>query len=59
MLTLPAAATVGGAVYGVTRLFGNGAAGPVIVAVVGIAFTIGVFVRRLQQGPAVSTAEGA
>ncbi len=31
ILTLPAAAAIGGATYGVTRLFGTGAAGPVIV----------------------------
>ncbi len=32
VLTLPAAATIGALTYGVTRLFGTGAAGPVIVS---------------------------
>jgi inorganic phosphate transporter, PiT family len=60
VLTLPAAALVGGLVYGITHLFGDGAAGPVIVAAAGVAFTIYVFVRRLQQGAAITTtAEGA
>jgi inorganic phosphate transporter, PiT family len=55
VLTLPSAAVVGGAVYGVSHLFGNGATGPVIVAVAGLAFAIGVFVRRVQQGPALTS----
>jgi PiT family inorganic phosphate transporter len=54
VLTLPAAAAVGGAVYGVTQLFG-GTAGPVVVAVAGVALTISVFVRRFQRGPAITT----
>jgi inorganic phosphate transporter, PiT family len=33
VLTLPAAAMVGGVTYGVTRLFGTGPAGPVVVSV--------------------------
>ena len=33
VLTLPAAAIVGGATYGVTRLFGTGPAGPMVVSV--------------------------
>ena len=31
VLTLPAAARIGALTYGVTRLFGTGAAGPVVV----------------------------
>jgi PiT family inorganic phosphate transporter len=59
VLTLPAAAFVGAVVYGVTRLFGDGAVGPLVVATAGVAFTAFVFVRRLQQGAAItSTAEG-
>ncbi len=59
VLTLPAAALVGGVVYGVTHVFGDGAAGPVVVAAAGVAFTAWVFVRRLQQGAAITTtAEG-
>jgi PiT family inorganic phosphate transporter len=55
VLTLPAAALVGGAVYGVTQLFGDGAAGPIVVALAGVAFTASVFARRLQQGAAITT----
>jgi PiT family inorganic phosphate transporter len=60
LLTLPCAAAVGALVYGITRLFGGGAAGPVVVAGAGIALTVWVFVRRLQHGAAITTtAEGA
>src|SRR5215207_1630900 len=59
VLTLPAAALVGGVVYGITHIFGDGAIGPLVVATAGVAFTAFVFVRRLQQGAAItSTAEG-
>lgn len=60
VLTLPCAALVGGVVYGITHLFGDGATGPMIVAALGIAFVAYVFARRLQQGPAITatTAEG-
>lgn len=50
VLTLPCAALVGGLVYGVTHVFGDGAAGPVIVAAAGVVFTAYVFLRRLQHG---------
>jgi PiT family inorganic phosphate transporter len=53
LLTLPAAAAIGAATYGVTRLFGTGAAGPVVVAAVGLALTALAFVRRAQHGAAV------
>ena len=40
-------------------LFGDGAAGPVVVAAAGRRLTVYVFVRRLQQGAAITTtAEG-
>ncbi len=58
ILTLPAAAAIGGATYGVTRVFGTGAAGPVIVSVV-ILVAIGVaFARRVQQGSPITAAGG-
>jgi inorganic phosphate transporter, PiT family len=56
ILTLPAAALIGAATYGATRLFGTGAAGPVIVAALGIALTIATFVRRAQQAAAPAPA---
>ena len=58
ILTLPAAAAIGGATYGITRIFGTGAAGPVIVSIV-ILVLIGVaFARRLQQGSPITAAGG-
>jgi PiT family inorganic phosphate transporter len=58
VLTLPAAAGVGAAVYGVTRLFGAGAAGPVVVSAAILVVLALVVVRRLQQGPPLTVAEG-
>jgi PiT family inorganic phosphate transporter len=51
LLTLPAAAIIGGATYGFSRLFGDGAAGPVIITLLAIAAAGFVFVRRLRVGP--------
>jgi inorganic phosphate transporter, PiT family len=51
LLTLPAAAAMGAAVYGFSSLFGNGAAGPVIITILGIAGTALAFARRLRQEP--------
>jgi inorganic phosphate transporter, PiT family len=50
VLTLPAAAIVGGVTYGVTRLFGHGATGPVVVAVALLALLAWAFSRRLVAG---------
>jgi PiT family inorganic phosphate transporter len=49
VLTLPAAAAVGGAVYSISRLFGTGAVGPVVISVVLVGALAAVFARRLQQ----------
>jgi PiT family inorganic phosphate transporter len=57
VLTLPAAATVGGVTYGVTKLFGDGAAGPVIVSLAVVALLAWIFGKRLVTGRAL-TAEG-
>jgi inorganic phosphate transporter, PiT family len=51
LLTLPAAAAVGAATYGFSQLFGDGAAGPVVISTLGIAATALTFVRRLRQEP--------
>jgi PiT family inorganic phosphate transporter len=51
LLTLPAAAAVGGATYGFSQLFGDGAAGPVIISALGIVAIALVFARRLRQEP--------
>ncbi|HYP55663.1 MAG TPA: inorganic phosphate transporter [Solirubrobacterales bacterium] len=53
LLTLPAAAAIGAATYGVTRIFGTGAAGPVIVTVIALALIAVAFVRRLRRGAPV------
>jgi PiT family inorganic phosphate transporter len=58
VLTLPAAAIIGGATYGITRIFGTGAAGAVVVSAVIIAGATALFVRRVQQRqPAASPSE--
>jgi PiT family inorganic phosphate transporter len=49
VLTLPAAAVFGALTYSVTRLFGTGAAGPVVVLALILAVTALMFVRRAQQ----------
>jgi PiT family inorganic phosphate transporter len=46
LLTLPAAATIGALAYGLTRLFGTGSLGPVVVALAGSAVAALVFARR-------------
>ena len=52
VLTLPAAAVIGGATYLVTRVFGTGAAGPIIVSTLILIGTVFLFVRRSHQGAA-------
>ena len=51
LLTLPAAAAIGAATYGFSSLFGDGAAGPVIISAIGIAALALAFARRLKQEP--------
>jgi inorganic phosphate transporter, PiT family len=50
VLTLPAAAAVGALTYGVTRIFGQGATGPVVVSAVLLLLLLAVFLRRLGSG---------
>jgi inorganic phosphate transporter, PiT family len=57
VLTLPAAALMGALTYGITRIFGTGAAGPVVVSALIVVGAILLFVRRAQRGPAVTAAE--
>jgi PiT family inorganic phosphate transporter len=57
VLTLPAAAMVGGATYGVTRLFGTGSAGPIVVSVGLVALLLWALARRVVTGSTL-TAEG-
>jgi PiT family inorganic phosphate transporter len=53
LLTLPAAASIGAAVYGITRIFGTGALGPVLVALMALSLVVAAFARRSRQGSPV------
>jgi inorganic phosphate transporter, PiT family len=50
LLTLPAAAAIGGLAYGLTRAFGTGALGPVVVALLALGLAGMLFAKRNQQG---------
>ena len=54
LVTLPASAAVGAATYGFTSLFGDGAAGPVIVSAIGLGLVALAFARRARQGAPVA-----
>jgi PiT family inorganic phosphate transporter len=59
LLTLPAAATIGAVAYGLTRIFGTGALGPVLVTLMALSLVAVAFVRRAQQGaPVPAGADG-
>jgi PiT family inorganic phosphate transporter len=53
LLTLPAAAAIGAAAYGVTAIFGNGALGPVLVTLMSLSLITAVFTRRSREGAPV------
>ncbi|MDQ4040767.1 MAG: inorganic phosphate transporter [Actinomycetota bacterium] len=50
VLTVPAAASVGALTYGITRVFGTGALGPLIVSISLLALLAAAFGRRVSQG---------
>ncbi|MGH2981543.1 MAG: inorganic phosphate transporter [Solirubrobacterales bacterium] len=50
LLTLPAAAAIGAATYGFTRIFGTGALGPILVSLIGLALVCAAFLRRAKRG---------
>jgi inorganic phosphate transporter, PiT family len=56
VLTLPAAALIGALTYGVTRIFGTGALGPIVVSAVILAVATLLFVRRAQERSPTSAA---
>jgi PiT family inorganic phosphate transporter len=58
ILTLPAAALIGAATYGVTRLFGTGALGPIVISVAILAGVIAAFAHRVRRGSVITAAEG-
>jgi PiT family inorganic phosphate transporter len=55
LLTFPAAAVVGGITYGFCNLFGDSAAGPILVSLLGIGAVALTFVRRFRQEPLPAT----
>jgi PiT family inorganic phosphate transporter len=59
VLTLPAAAVVGAAVYEVTELFGGGAAGPIVVSAIGLVAIALILMRRLQATSGARAAAAA
>ena len=50
ILTLPAAAAVGAITFGITRAFGTGAFGPVVVSTVMVGLLAAAFAKRLSAG---------
>jgi PiT family inorganic phosphate transporter len=58
LLTLPAAATIGGLTYGFTAIFGDGALGPILVTLMALSLIAVAFTRRAQQGAPVEAAGG-
>jgi len=59
ILTLPAAALIGAATFGLTYLFGAGAAGPLVVTVLIAVLTAAALVRRSRQLSLAGEAEAA
>jgi PiT family inorganic phosphate transporter len=54
LLTFPCAAAMGALTYGVTRIFGTGAVGPVVITLLALAGVALAFVRRARQGAPVT-----
>jgi inorganic phosphate transporter, PiT family len=57
LLTLPAAGAIGALTYGLTRIFGTGALGPMVVAV-GVAGVLTAGFVRMQRQPVATPAGG-
>jgi len=53
LMTLPAAAGIGALTYGVTRIFGTGSAGTIVVAAAALALAAAAFSRRVRAGTPV------
>ena len=56
VLTLPAAALLGAAVFALSSLFGHGAAGPLVIIVALLLALVAIFGRRAQQAAAAPAA---
>jgi PiT family inorganic phosphate transporter len=59
VLTLPAAALGGAAIWGVARIFGTGALGPLLVSILLLGLVLAIFARRLRHGSPVTASGGA
>jgi inorganic phosphate transporter, PiT family len=59
VLTLPASAAIGALTYGVTRLFGTGAVGPIVVSALIVGVAVLLFVRRARQASPATTGAGS
>jgi PiT family inorganic phosphate transporter len=57
ILTLPAAGAIGGLSYGLTRIFGTGALGPVLVCVLVMGLIAAVFGRRIGEVGSAAVSE--
>jgi inorganic phosphate transporter, PiT family len=53
LLTLPAAAAIGALAYGLTAIFGSGALGPILVALMSLSLIAALFARRWRRGAPV------
>jgi PiT family inorganic phosphate transporter len=58
VLTLPAAAAIGGIVYAISSIFGDGALGPIVVSVAVLGAVATIFGRRLATDRRLAMAEG-
>ena len=59
VLTIPMAGSIGALSYGLTRVFGTGALGPIIVSLLCIGLIAAMFGRRLQRGSVITAGAGA
>src|SRR4051795_1081570 len=53
LMTPPAAAGIGALTYGVTRIFGTGSVGPIVVTAAALALVAAAFTRRVRAGTPV------
>src|SRR5687767_2945225 len=51
IFTIPAAGSIGALVYGVTRIFGTGALGPIVVSILAIGLVGAIFGQRFRTAP--------
>jgi PiT family inorganic phosphate transporter len=55
MLTLPDAAVVSAAAYGLTRALGDGVSGPLVLFAAGVLGPVAIFARRVRAQPVAVT----